>query len=115
MIGGQSPFGTPRGPILPSDPVIAPLPSAVRVDWEAARAYVRDESKPGWIEFRVVDDEGSPAAGERYRVRLPDGSVAEGRLGRDGLLRLDGIDPGECEVTFPDQHHDSWEKVEETS
>jgi type VI secretion system secreted protein VgrG len=74
---------------------------------------VPDDTKPGWIEFRIVDDAGLPAAGERYRIRLPDGSVAEGRTGATGVIRLAGIDAGDCEITLPDQNQDSWERVEE--
>jgi len=116
MMGGQpprSPFEAPRGPLFGPEPEIAPLETpgpAVAAGPE--RPFVRDDTKKGWVEIVLVDDEGRPAAGELYRVRLPDGSVAEGRLGFSGILRLDGFDPGECEVSFPDLHLDSWERLE---
>ena len=117
MLSGQpprSPFGSPQGPLLGPEPEIAPLEAPAPVAAAGPeRPYVKDDSKAGWVEIALVDDEGRPAAGELYRVRLPDGSVAVGRLGFDGLLRLEGIDAGECEVTFPELHQDSWERIEE--
>jgi len=121
MLSGQpprSPFESPRGPLFGPEPEIAPLeappeaaPAPVAEGPE--RPFVRDDSKAGWVEIVLVDDEGQPAAGEHYRVRLPDGSVAEGLLGFDGILRLEGIDPGDCEVSFPELDAASWERLEE--
>ncbi len=110
----RSPFEAPRGPLFGPEPEIAPLeaPEAAAAHG-SERPFVRDDAKAGWVEIVLVDDEGRPAAGEPYRVRLPDGSVAEGRLGFSGVLRLQGFDPGECEVSFPELHRDSWERLEE--
>ncbi len=116
MLGGQpspSPFESPRSPLFGPEPEIAPLEAAPPVEAGPERPYVKDESKAGWVEILLVDEQNRPAAGEPYRVRLPDGSVAEGRLGPNGLLRLEGIDSGECEVSFPLLHLDAWERVEE--
>lgn len=62
------------------------------------------------IEISLVDHEGKPVSGEQYRVVLPDGKVKEGRLDENGLARLEGIDPGECKITFPDLDKDAWER-----
>lgn len=61
-----------------------------------------EEEKKSWIEVKLVDREGKPVAGEKYRITLPDGSVDEGTLGGDGSVRIDGIDPGTCKIAFPD-------------
>jgi type VI secretion system secreted protein VgrG len=63
-----------------------------------------------WIGIRLYDDNGLPLAGERYLVVLPDGStVAKGRTNRDGEAEVRGIDPGSCEVTFPDLDGMTWQ------
>lgn len=54
-----------------------------------------------WIEIVLLDDDGAPIGGEEYRVTLPDGAVRSGRLDDRGFARLDGIEAGVCDVTFP--------------
>lgn len=55
-----------------------------------------------WVDIRLVDAEGKPVAGAKYRIELPDGRVLEGTLDENGLAGVDGIDPGECTLTFPE-------------
>ena len=69
------------------------------------------EQKKSWIEIKLEDEEGNPIPGKKYNIKLPDGSVIEGTLDGEGYARVDGIDPGDCEVTFPD---DDEETIEET-
>lgn len=112
----MTPFEAPRGPLLGPEPQIAPLEPLSSPTPPAAgpeRPYVRDDSKPGWVEILLLDDQGRPASGEHYRIRLPDGSVAEGILGFDGTVRLEGIEEGACEVSFPDLDAASWGPAEE--
>ena len=72
-------------------------------------AYKPDDSKKSWIEIKLVDEQGNPIPGERYEVRLPDGTaVARGNLDQNGFARVDGIDPGSCDVTFPDRDQSAW-------
>ncbi len=68
------------------------------------------ETKKSWIEIELVDEEDNPVPGERYQITLPDGSVAEGSLDEKGFARVDGIDPGTCQVTFPELDKDAWDK-----
>lgn len=69
------------------------------------------KKKPGWIEVVLVDEENKPVSGARYRVTLPDGTVAGGSLDDKGLVRIQGIDPGSCQITFPDLDKDAWKKA----
>lgn len=70
------------------------------------------QKKKGWIEIELVDQDDHPIPGEPYRVTLPDGeSVAEGTLDEKGLARLEGIEPGSCKITFPNQDKDSWKSA----
>ncbi len=70
-----------------------------------------DEEKTSWIEIEMVDEEDEPVPGEKYKITLPDDSVAEGTLDGKGFARVDGIDPGTCKVTFPELDKDAWEKI----
>lgn len=54
-----------------------------------------------WVEFELLED-GAPAAGVRYELRLP-GRVARGALNSRGRVRVEGItQSGACTITFPD-------------
>ncbi len=67
------------------------------------------EAKKSWIVIKLVDEEEVPVPGERYRVKLPDGTFAEGTLDEKGYARVEGFDPGSCEVTFPDLDQEAWD------
>lgn len=68
-----------------------------------APPLVEENDEEHWLQIRLVDDEGNPVAGERYRVELPDGTVIEGNLDSNGQARVNDIDdPGSAVVTFPD-------------
>jgi type VI secretion system secreted protein VgrG len=78
---------------------------------EEASAASEDEEK-SWIEIELVDEEGKPIPGERYEIKLPDGTtVAKGTLDQNGFARVSPIDPGQCEITFPDLDKDAWKRA----
>ena len=68
----------------------------------------RPEPERTFIVIRLVDDEGNPVPGARYRVELPDGAIREGTLNSSGEARERYIVPGECKVTFPDFADTAW-------
>jgi hypothetical protein len=53
-----------------------------------------------WVQFKLIDENGDPVPSVAYTVKLPDGSMQEGKLDSQGLVRFDNIDPGQCEITF---------------
>lgn len=55
-----------------------------------------------WVGIHLVDEDGAPAKGARYRITPPSGIPTEGTLDEDGRALLDGIDPGRCDVEFPE-------------
>ena len=63
--------------------------------------------KPGhkktWIEVLALDEHDAPLAEEPYKLVLPDGEVREGKLEKDGSLRLVDVLPGECVLSFPER------------
>jgi uncharacterized protein (DUF2345 family) len=69
------------------------------------------EKKKSWIEIELVDTQKQPVPGERYKITLPDKTVAEGVLDGKGFARIEGIEPGTCEVTFPEMDGRSWSKA----
>ena len=64
------------------------------------------DAKKTWIEIALKDSQGHPIPNERYKLKLADGSIREGTLDGDGRARVDGIEPGSAEVSFPDQGTD---------
>ena len=54
-----------------------------------------------WIEIELVDSEGRAVPAAKYAIELPDGSVRRGQLDAGGRARVDGIQPGLCNVSFP--------------
>lgn len=65
--------------------------------------------KKHWIEIELQDEDGNAIPGEPYKVTLPDGStVADGTLDEKGKARVDHIDPGTCQVTFPKLDKAAW-------
>lgn len=89
----------------------------IRVNTVAAPATILGELPlpkplPGttktWIEIVLVDDKERPVANERFAVKVPDGTTRTGRLDERGFVRIDGIDAGPCDVTFPDIDGREW-------
>lgn len=79
---------------------------------QAEEAVLRAPAETTWVEVRLVDEEGEPVPGERYRIKTPDGTVREGKLNYLGKTRVDAIEqPGECLVCFPDLDADAWEPL----
>lgn len=70
-----------------------------------------EEKKTAWIELELVDEADEPVPSEKYEIKLPDGSLKKGTLDGNGFARVDGIEPGSCEITFPDLDKDAWEKA----
>lgn len=61
-----------------------------------------------WIEIELVDEDGLPIAGERYRVTAPDGEQFEGTVDGNGRAKVWGVEPGTCKISFPDLDSEAW-------
>jgi hypothetical protein len=99
--------------------------TAVRVDLPApvwgveeeepvtARKQAAPVEQKTWIEIVLLDDDEppQPVAFAKYRIELPNGSPREGLLDENGRARIDGIDPGECLVTFPELDAETWRHI----
>ncbi len=55
-----------------------------------------------WIELQLQWDDGTPFDGD-FVLTLPGGRTTGGPPDDGGLVRVDGLDSGNCKLTFPDQ------------
>ena len=77
------------------------------LDSEAAPPRQIAPTVKTWIEIELVDLEGEPVKGARYWIQLTDGSIREGWLDGRGQARVDGLDPGMCEIRWPDHDEEA--------
>jgi hypothetical protein len=69
------------------------------------------KKKKSWIEIELKDHKQNPMVGEPYKVILPDGeTAAEGTLDEKGFARVEGIEPGKCNISFPRRDKSVWMK-----
>ena len=62
-----------------------------------------------WIEVQLVDMDQTPMPGEKYRIKLPDSSLMEGVLDKDGKVRFNNIVAGQADITFPEIDKNEWD------
>jgi type VI secretion system secreted protein VgrG len=117
--GGSALEGKGAKVVPPSIPLVAALAGDAVAGKDTTRdakpthkenAEDEDETEKSFIEIELVDEDGKPVPGERYRVETPDGKVAEGTLDEKGFARINRVKPGNCKVTFPKLDKDAWEK-----
>ena len=110
-----------------ASPLVAPVEPAVADDADDAKPGTKialekrsaarkekthkegDPTKTSWIKLKLVDEAGNPVPGEPYKVKTSDGRTASGTLDEKGEAEVKGIEPGNCEVTFPNLDKDAWE------
>lgn len=61
-----------------------------------------------FIGVQLVDGQGNPVPGARFRLTFPDGSTRDGRLNTQGCIHVEGVTPGTCQISFPDFDGDAW-------
>ncbi len=66
-----------------------------------------DDERLTWIEIERTDMEGNPMRGERYWIKLTDGTVREGALNEQGRAYFGQLTAGPCEVRWPDRDGDA--------
>ena len=74
-----------------------------------SRPVEKPKEKKAWIEIILVDNEGKPMPGVKYRITPPGGAPTEGRLNEHGQAGLYEIEPGSCKITFPGLDKETWE------
>jgi hypothetical protein len=68
----------------------------------------RERTRTAWIEIRLVDEDDKPVPDVAYEIKLPDGTTRRGTLDESGSAWIGNIDPGECQVTFPELDAREW-------
>lgn len=81
-----------------------PPPASAELNIAPAREAASDH----WIEVRIVDQDGRPAVGVRYRLVLSDGTTREGRTGEHGIIYVDEMPAGKCRLSLPDTDGSAW-------
>ena len=64
-----------------------------------------------WVEIELVDAAGKPVPNQKYRIKLPDGEWHEGVLDQKGRARFADIDPGTCDISFPEIDGREWKEA----
>lgn len=108
--GGSPGSGSAAVAVPPVAPIKA-LEADKAAPGQQPKPHKPDESKKSWIEIELVDEDGNPVPGETYCVTTPNGAVAQGSLDENGFARVEGMDPGNCKITFPNLDKDVWEKA----
>jgi hypothetical protein len=72
-------------------------------------AQEKPKEKKAWIEIILVDNDGKPMSGVKYRITPPSGAPVEGTLDQNGQAGLYQIEPGNCKITFPDLDREAWD------
>ena len=95
-------------PFVPLDATLT-ADAGSSADQPAPPVVVNPEKKH-WVEIELLDEQGKPVPDEMYHIELPDGSSVDGTLDAKGQARLEGIDPGNCKITFPNIHATDWKR-----
>ncbi|MBL8239997.1 MAG: type VI secretion system tip protein VgrG [Bryobacterales bacterium] len=88
--------GAKTGPAHPLPPTGTPS--------NASKA-AKDAKGPDnhFIEIEVKDEDNLPVPGEYFEVLTPEGTLASGTTDEKGFARVDGIQPGQATVRFPNR------------
>jgi phage protein D len=86
-------------------------PKAAAAAQKQAQQAAPHKAPGKFVEIELVDDKGKPVGGAAFRIELPDGAIVEGRVDHQGCARVDGVDPGTCQITFPGLDAGEWDKA----
>lgn len=97
-LGGCVPCQSAKSAVVKGEP--SPLPAVIVVD----------PKKADWIGIELKTPQGDPIPGEPFVIEMARGEKVFGKLDRLGKIRVEGVDPGACRVTFPDRDAHEWRK-----
>ncbi len=73
-----------------------------------------EEKETTWIEIELVNEADQPVPSERYEIKQGDEIIKKGTLDVNGHARVTVVEPGSCEICFPDLDQEAWEFIEST-
>lgn len=79
-----------------------PAPAAAPVKPAPADPVPLPPGPKTFIEILVTDENDQPVANQRYKLKLTDSSIQEGRLDASGRIFLSSISAGTCDLMFPE-------------
>ncbi len=68
------------------------------------------DAKTTWIEILMKDRGGFGVANTKFKLETADGKIIHGVTDGNGLGRVEGIQPGNHKITFPDLPQDGFKK-----
>ncbi|MCK4660090.1 MAG: type VI secretion system tip protein VgrG [Phycisphaerae bacterium] len=71
----------------------------------------REQEETTYVDLLLVDEDGDPIPGEKYRVVDSKGKVKEGSLDANGRAHVTGISPGNCDITYPNMDMSAWKRT----
>ena len=69
----------------------------------------KEEDENHWIEILLVGEDGEGIGNTRCIVTAPDGKEHRVKTDVNGVIRLEGIPVGKCQVSFVDMDKNAWE------
>ena len=69
-----------------------------------------DEAKSTWIEIVMLDKGGFGVASTKFKLETPDGKIIYGVTNGNGIGRVEGVQPGDHKISFPDLPQDGFRK-----
>ena len=67
-----------------------------------------------FVEFQLIGEDNMPISGEAYAITLPGGKVITGELDASGVVHIEGIPAGICQISFPKLDKEAWVAVQQT-
>ena len=99
-----------------SDSSVAEADAAERssstVDQEEQKEQEKQETT--WLEIELLDEDGEPAAHEKYKVIDSAEKEKTGTLDGNGYTKVEGLKPGSCKVIFSELNEDAWGRNTDT-
>lgn len=96
--------------VTPDDPADAPAIGETRATANPAGSgggqnthnenAEENKDKTHWIEVELKDESGAPVIGETCEITLPNGKKSTKSTDKNGLIRVNKIDPGNCTVRW---------------
>ncbi|WP_437934761.1 type VI secretion system Vgr family protein [Sorangium sp. So ce341] len=116
---GSAPDAQPAGPEKPTEGNVegkampAPPPPPPPPPPQPPPAPPPPQPPPAtektWVKIKAVDPDKKPVPNVAYQMKVPDGSQRQGTVDKDGEAKIEGIDPGQCELTLPDLDAGDWQ------
>lgn len=74
----------------------------------SAEANITSQGTEQWVEIVLVDEDGKPAAGQKYAITLPNGKVVKGSTDNKGKAKVSALLSGTWQLTLPELDADVW-------